>query len=105
MSERFIKRNKILKNLRIKRNYTMSRLFSQWQRFDSFKDYMKLIKIALAITVSAMLTLPLCAVEIPLISKETIIPRNERLSLGFGTVPQLNTTALLEITARIIPVE
>jgi hypothetical protein len=39
--------------------------------------------------------------EIPVIAEETAIPRGETKSFEFGTVPQNDTTVLLEVTSRL----
>src|SRR5690606_20727909 len=44
---------------------------------------------------------PARAVEVPVISAETVIARTETRAFEFGTVPQENTTVLLEITSRL----
>lgn len=46
-------------------------------------------------------TTPVQADEIPVIANQTSIPRGQTQAFEFGTVPQQNTTVLLEVTSRL----
>jgi hypothetical protein len=72
---------------RKKQNYFKQRSFS--------------LKIMFILGLTSLVISQLKAKNIPLISKEISIPRSASRSFGFGTVPQRNTTVLLEVTARI----
>lgn len=59
------------------------------------------MKTALSVWIVPLAILPLGAAEISVIPREIAIPLGGSRSLGFGTVPQRDTTVLLEIAARI----
>ena len=58
---------------------------------------MRSMPLALCLAVGSMAQ----AADIPVIDRPTRIPVGETCSFEFGTVPQLNTTVLLDITSRL----
>ena len=65
--------------------------------------YMKDIpmKTTYLVAIIIFTVLPLSAKNIPLINKETFIPKNKSIEFGFASIPQNNRTTLLSIKARI----
>ena len=72
-------------------------------KFKKLSNSVKRVFIMTILTIGfiVLAALPLGAVDIPLISKEIAIPREGNHPFGFGTVPQHETTTLLEITSRL----
>lgn len=62
---------------------------------------LSLIFVALALTVMSASTRRTHAAEIPVVAQETSVARGETRAFEFGTVPQADTTVLLEITSRL----
>jgi hypothetical protein len=59
------------------------------------------IKTAYLVAIIIFTVLSLSAKNIPLINKETFIPKNKSIEFGFASIPQNNRTTLLSVKARI----
>lgn len=57
--------------------------------------------VALALGTTLWSTPAAHSAEVPVIAAETAIPRGETKTFEFGTVPQTDTTVLLEVTSRL----